>query len=82
VATSSKAFTSDIAVKSRDVIKLHHERHNANSVISHSVVAACDYLFSSRYSCFLRNKRFMASIYYLKYFKIINVYCVEKLILI
>jgi len=42
VATSRKAFSSGIAVKSRDVIKLYQERHNANSVISHNVVA-CDY---------------------------------------
>jgi len=40
VATSSKAFASDIAVKSRDSIKLHQERHDANSVISHIVVAS------------------------------------------
>jgi len=42
VATSWKAFAIDIAVKSRDAIKLHQERHNENSVISHNVVA-CDY---------------------------------------
>jgi len=41
VATSWKAFASDIAVKSRDATKLHQERHNANSAISHNVVA-CD----------------------------------------
>jgi len=37
VATSWKAFTIDIAVKPRDIIKLHH---NMYSVISHSVVAS------------------------------------------
>jgi len=42
VATSWKVFGSDIAVKSRDAVKLHQERHNANSVTSHNVVA-CDY---------------------------------------
>jgi len=40
VATSSKAFGSDIVVKSRDAIKLHQEGHNANSVISHDTVAS------------------------------------------
>jgi len=40
VATSSKSFPSDIAVKSRYAIKLYQERHNANSVISHNVVAS------------------------------------------
>jgi len=61
VATPWKAFASDIAVKSRDAIKFHQERHKANSVISQNAVA-CDYrthchqaLFLTRYSCFLRN---------------------------
>jgi len=33
VATSGNAFAGDIAVKSRDAIKLHQEKYNANSVI-------------------------------------------------
>jgi len=33
VATSWNAFAGDIAVKSRDAIKLHQEKYNANSVI-------------------------------------------------
>jgi len=41
VATSSKVSASDIAVKSRDAIKLNQERHIANSVIS--LVVASDY---------------------------------------
>ena len=56
MATSWKAFASDIAVKSRDAIKLHQERHNANSVISHNVIAS-DYRmdqFSS--GCFLKTR--------------------------
>jgi len=42
VATSWETFASDITVESRDATKLHQERHNANSMISHNVVA-CDY---------------------------------------
>ena len=75
MATSSKAFASDIAVKSRDAINLHQERHNANSVISHNVVAS-DYrmdfhqaVFLKREYFFLRNSRLMASIHFFKYFK-------------
>ena len=37
VATSWNAFVGDIAVKSRDAIKLHQEKYNANSVIPHNV---------------------------------------------
>ena len=62
VATSWNAFAGDIAVKSRDAIKLHQEKYNANSVIPHNVLAS-DYLtdlpsgsfLSTRYSCLLRN---------------------------
>jgi len=43
VATSWNAFAGDIAVKSRDAIKLHQEKYNANSVIPHNVLAS-DYL--------------------------------------
>jgi len=50
--TSWKAFPSDIAVKSRDGIKLHQERHNANSVISHNVLLGLPHGLSS--GCFLR----------------------------
>ena len=32
MATSWNAFAGDIAVKSRDAIKLHEEKYNANSV--------------------------------------------------
>ena len=38
-----KIFAGDIAVKSRDAIKLHQEKYNANSVIPHNVLAS-DYL--------------------------------------
>jgi len=38
VATSWNSF--DIAVKSRDAIKLHQEKYNANSVIPHNVLAS------------------------------------------
>jgi len=43
VATSWNAFAGDIVVKSRDAIKLHQEKYNANSVIPHNVLAS-DYL--------------------------------------
>jgi len=43
VATSWKAFAGDIFVKSRDAIKLHQEKYNVNSVISH-IVLASEYL--------------------------------------
>ena len=43
VATSWNAFAGDIAVKSRDAIKLHQEKYNANSVIPQNVLAS-DYL--------------------------------------
>jgi len=51
VATLWKAFPSDIAVKSRDAIKFHQERHNSNSVISHNVVAS-DYRMDCRQAVF------------------------------
>jgi len=40
VATSWNAFAGDIAVKSRDAIKLHQEKYNVNSVIPHDVLAS------------------------------------------
>ena len=40
MATSWNAFAGDIAVKSRDAIKLHQEKYNANSVIPHNVLAS------------------------------------------
>jgi len=40
VATSWNAFAGDIPVKSRDAIKLHQEKYNANSVIPHNVLAS------------------------------------------
>ena len=51
VATSWNAFAGDIAVKSRDAIKFHQERHNSNSVISHNVVAS-DYRMDCRQAVF------------------------------
>jgi len=38
VATSWNAFAGDIAVKSRDAIKLHQEKYDVNSVIPHNVL--------------------------------------------
>jgi len=43
VATSWNVFAGDIAVKSRDAIKLHQEKYNVNSVIPHNVLAS-DYI--------------------------------------
>jgi len=40
VATSWNAIAGDIAVKSRDAIKLHQEEYNANLVIPHNVLAS------------------------------------------
>jgi len=41
VATSWKAFEAgNKVVKSRDIIKLHQEKYNVNSVIPHNVVAS------------------------------------------
>ena len=55
----SKAFEGDFAIKSRDAIKLHQERYNGNSVISHNIVSSGSFL-STRYSCVLRIRRLMA----------------------
>ena len=43
VATSWNAFAGNKVVKSRDVIKIHQEKYNVNSVIPHNVLAS-DYL--------------------------------------
>ena len=43
MATSWKAFAGDIAIKSRDAIKLHQERYNVNTVFSHNA-AGSDFL--------------------------------------
>jgi len=43
----------DIAVKSRDAIKLHQEKYNANSVIPH-IVLASDYLTDCHQALFFQ----------------------------
>jgi len=53
VATSWKAFSSDIAVKSRDAIKFHQEQYNVNSVIPHNVLAS-DYLTDCHLALFFQ----------------------------
>jgi len=53
VATSWNAFAGDIAVKSRDAIKLHQEKYNANSVIPH-IVLASDYLTDCHQALFFQ----------------------------
>jgi len=53
VATSWNAFAGDIAVKSRDAIKLHQEKYNANSVIPHNVLAS-DYLTDCHQALFFQ----------------------------
>jgi len=46
VTTSWKAFASDIAVKSRDAIKIYQERYNVNSLICHNVLLLISSLFA------------------------------------
>jgi len=53
VATSWNAFAGDIAVKSRDAIKLHQAKYNANSVIPHNVLAS-DYLTDCHQALFFQ----------------------------
>ena len=53
VATSWNAFAGDIAVKSRDAIKLHQEKYNANSVIPRNVLAS-DYLTDCHQALFFQ----------------------------
>ena len=53
VATSWSAFAGDIAVKSRDAIKLHQEKFHANSVIPHNVLAS-DYLTDCHQALFFQ----------------------------
>jgi len=53
VATSWNAFAGDTAVKSRDAIKLHQEKYNANSVIPHNVLAS-DYLTDCHQALFFQ----------------------------
>ena len=53
VAASCNAFAGDIAVKSRDAIKLHQEKYNANSVIPHNVLAS-DFLTDCHQALFFQ----------------------------
>ena len=53
VATSWNAFAGDIAVKSRDAIKLHHKKYNANSAIPQNVLAS-DYLTDCHQALFFQ----------------------------
>jgi len=53
VATSWNAFASDIVVKSRDAIKLHQEKYNANSVIPNDILAS-DYLTDCHQALFFQ----------------------------
>ena len=53
MATSWNAFADDIVVKSRNAIKLHQEKYNANSVIPHSVLAS-DYLADCHQALFFQ----------------------------
>jgi len=53
VATSWNAFAGDIVVKSRDAIKLHQEKYNANSVIPHNFLAS-DYLTDCHQALFFQ----------------------------
>jgi len=53
VGTSWNAFPGDIVVKSRDAIKLHQEKYNANSVIPHNVLAS-DYLTDCHLAIFFQ----------------------------
>ena len=53
VATSWNAFAGDIAVMSRDAIKLHQEKYNANSVIPYYVLAS-DYLMDCHQTLFFQ----------------------------
>jgi len=55
MASSWKAFASDIAAKSRDAIKLHHEKYNVNSVISQNVIAF-DYLTGCHQAIFFQQE--------------------------
>jgi len=55
VATSWNAFAGDIAAKSRDAIKLHQEKYNANSVIPHNVLAS-DYLTDCHQALFFQKE--------------------------
>jgi len=70
VATSWNAFAGDIAVKSRDAIKLHQEKYNANSVIPHNVLAS-DYLTDCHQALFFQQDTRSA-------LKKIDFYCVYK----
>jgi len=53
VATSWNAFAGDIAVKSKDAIKLHQEKYNANSVIPQNVLVF-DYLTDCHQALFFQ----------------------------
>ena len=53
VATSWNSFAGGIVVKSRNAIKLHQEKYNANSAIPHNVLAS-DYLTDCHQALFFQ----------------------------